>query len=256
MAKFSSSPPDLADPAETCRCGSRRSQGHRVQSQEWWAHDCLGRTLHRQEKFLEAAAVYQKAIELPCKDTNCLLYNAACAAVLAGRGQGQDAATLSPADYARLRGQALAWLRADLVDWKKLFDKDPDSSQRSAQAMKRCQEDLDLASVRTPEGLAKLPESERRSGNRSGRKLKHENALSRGPVAPHSIKLNPHKPARTQPRPRQKEVGGLRVRPMQRPVSPSRQAKHSPAWQPPGGQSAPAGGVVFIIARTPRHLEM
>src|SRR5262249_4257103 len=42
-------------------------------------------------------------------------YEAACAAALAGSGQGQDAAFLDDRERARLRQQALDWLRADLA---------------------------------------------------------------------------------------------------------------------------------------------
>ena len=42
-------------------------------------------------------------------------YNAACHAALAATGQGEDAAKLDDAEKARLRKQALDWLRADLA---------------------------------------------------------------------------------------------------------------------------------------------
>ncbi len=42
-------------------------------------------------------------------------YNAACCAARAGTGQGRDAARLDGKEKARLRGQALTWLRADLA---------------------------------------------------------------------------------------------------------------------------------------------
>jgi serine/threonine-protein kinase len=43
-------------------------------------------------------------------------YPAACSAVLAGAGQGNDAANLAPEERAKLRRQARAWLREEL-DW-------------------------------------------------------------------------------------------------------------------------------------------
>jgi tetratricopeptide (TPR) repeat protein len=42
-------------------------------------------------------------------------YKAVCCAVLAGCGKGADAAQLEDKDKARLRGQALAWLRAEMA---------------------------------------------------------------------------------------------------------------------------------------------
>jgi tetratricopeptide (TPR) repeat protein len=49
-------------------------------------------------------------------------YDAACAAARAGRGQGADADGLTAADRARLRQQAMAWLRADLARWEQQGD--------------------------------------------------------------------------------------------------------------------------------------
>jgi tetratricopeptide (TPR) repeat protein len=45
-------------------------------------------------------------------------YNAACAAALTGCGQGMDAQALAEAQRARLRQQALSWLRRDLGAWR------------------------------------------------------------------------------------------------------------------------------------------
>jgi tetratricopeptide (TPR) repeat protein len=47
-------------------------------------------------------------------------YNAACSAVLAGFGQGVDAATLDEPAKGKLRRQALEWLNADLALWSNL----------------------------------------------------------------------------------------------------------------------------------------
>jgi acetyl esterase/lipase len=46
-------------------------------------------------------------------------YHAACAAALAAVGAGKDAAQLNAAEKARLRQQALAWLRADFLLWQR-----------------------------------------------------------------------------------------------------------------------------------------
>jgi serine/threonine-protein kinase len=88
-------------------------------------------------------------------------YNAACSAALAGCGQGEDAAGLTEADRARLRRQALDWLREELAARRKQLA-DADAAGRSAaQAkLKRWKEDADLAGVRDAAGLAKLPEAE------------------------------------------------------------------------------------------------
>src|SRR5206468_10853885 len=46
-------------------------------------------------------------------------YNAACSAALAGCGQGNDVSGLDEKALARLRQQAMVWLRADLAAWEK-----------------------------------------------------------------------------------------------------------------------------------------
>jgi tetratricopeptide (TPR) repeat protein/tRNA A-37 threonylcarbamoyl transferase component Bud32 len=90
-------------------------------------------------------------------------YNAACAAVLAGCGQGQDASGLDEKERARLRGQALAWLRADLEAWGGRLEKQP---QKSAPVLTKVLQhwltDADFAGVHGPAALGKLPEAERR----------------------------------------------------------------------------------------------
>jgi tetratricopeptide (TPR) repeat protein len=50
-------------------------------------------------------------------------YGAACAAALAGCGQGVDADKLDVKERARLRQQALDWLRADLKAYRQLMEK-------------------------------------------------------------------------------------------------------------------------------------
>jgi tetratricopeptide (TPR) repeat protein len=89
-------------------------------------------------------------------------YNAACCAVLAGCGQGQDADKLTTEERARLRLQSLAWLRAELAAWRKMLEKEPDKARPLVrQQMQHWQQDKDFAGVRGPEALAKLPEGER-----------------------------------------------------------------------------------------------
>jgi eukaryotic-like serine/threonine-protein kinase len=91
-------------------------------------------------------------------------YNAACAAALAGCAQGQDAAKLDDAERARLRRQALDWLRADLTAWGRFLEKAPEKAGDTVERTLRHwhQDDPDLAGVRG-DALAKLPEAERAS---------------------------------------------------------------------------------------------
>src|SRR5262249_28121405 len=91
-------------------------------------------------------------------------YNAACAAALAGCGQGEDAAGQSPAQLLAMRLRALTWLRADLDGWRRLLEKGPDTNcQLIARKMQHWQADLDFAGVRGKEALARLPEAERQA---------------------------------------------------------------------------------------------
>jgi tetratricopeptide (TPR) repeat protein len=90
-------------------------------------------------------------------------YNAACAAALAGSGQGKDAAQLTDPDRARLRRQALAWLRAEFSAWERRLEGPADQARAAVrQRMEIWLKDADLARVRGAEALAKLPEPERR----------------------------------------------------------------------------------------------
>jgi len=88
-------------------------------------------------------------------------YNGACAAALAGCGQGKDAAKLDDKERANLRGQAMDWLRADLTAWGRLLEKDPAKSEQMVEVLQRWLAERDFSSVRGPKALAKLPEAER-----------------------------------------------------------------------------------------------
>ncbi len=90
-----------------------------------------------------------------------LRYNAACAAALAACGQGKDADKLDDKERARLRHQAIDWLRAELAAWRPLLEKEPDKVRPVVlQTMRHWQQDKDFAGVRGKEALGKLPEDE------------------------------------------------------------------------------------------------
>jgi serine/threonine protein kinase/Tfp pilus assembly protein PilF len=89
-------------------------------------------------------------------------YNAACAAALAGCGEGQDADKLDDKERARLRQQALDWLRADLKAYRQVMEKSASKDDLAiAQRMQHWLKDDDFAGVREADALARLPEAER-----------------------------------------------------------------------------------------------
>jgi serine/threonine-protein kinase len=87
---------------------------------------------------------------------------AACSAALAGCGRGEDAAKLDDKERARLRRQALDWLRADLAGWAKRLEGDtPQVRTEVRERLQKMHSNPDLAVVRDEAALAKLPEAER-----------------------------------------------------------------------------------------------
>jgi eukaryotic-like serine/threonine-protein kinase len=90
-------------------------------------------------------------------------YSAACAAALAGCGQGNDAADLPDKERARLRRQGRDWLQDDLAAYRRLLDREPDKARPLVSGkMRHWLADTDFNGVRGPAALAKLPEAERR----------------------------------------------------------------------------------------------
>src|SRR5262245_27060234 len=88
-------------------------------------------------------------------------YNAACAAALAASGQGVEDPPPDDDAKARLREQALGWLRSDLAAWSKLVESGPPQSKAFVvQTLEHWRKDADLVSVREPGALDDLPESE------------------------------------------------------------------------------------------------
>jgi serine/threonine-protein kinase len=89
-------------------------------------------------------------------------YRAACYAALAAAGEGNDAAQLDEKERARWRKQALDWLQADLALWAARLDGDKAEDRAAVgKALRRWQEDTDLAGLRDPDAVANLPPSER-----------------------------------------------------------------------------------------------
>jgi serine/threonine-protein kinase len=89
-------------------------------------------------------------------------YNAACIAALAAAGRARDESPPDDAARARLRAQALGWLQADLAAWVKHSEMGNNQARAEAAAtLVQWQADPDLAGVRGPAALDRLPEAER-----------------------------------------------------------------------------------------------
>jgi tetratricopeptide (TPR) repeat protein len=86
-------------------------------------------------------------------------YSARCAC-LAANGQGKDAPP--PAERPALRRHALDWLAADLAAWRRQLNGDPAKNRAVVHStVGHWLKDDDLASVREPAKLEKLPLDER-----------------------------------------------------------------------------------------------
>jgi tetratricopeptide (TPR) repeat protein len=119
----------------------------------------------RSQRFAAAARLLAAAFAADAKLADDLKaghrYSAACDAALAAAGQGKDAEKLNGKERARLRQQALDWLRAELA----LRSRQQQSGQPTDRAevqrvLKHWQNDSNLAGLRDA-ALAKLPAEQR-----------------------------------------------------------------------------------------------
>jgi serine/threonine-protein kinase len=91
-------------------------------------------------------------------------YQAACSAVLAGTGLGEDDSVLTSDQQAAMRRQALAWLQADFAWYIKQFKAGSTAAKtRVAAKLTRWQTEPELAGLRESRELARLPEKERQA---------------------------------------------------------------------------------------------
>jgi hypothetical protein len=91
-------------------------------------------------------------------------YNAARAALLAAAGQDRDDPAPDEAEKAMLRGQAHAWLEAELAAWERVYESGPPRDRPAiVQALGDWKVAPNLAAIREPDTLAKLPEAERKA---------------------------------------------------------------------------------------------
>jgi serine/threonine-protein kinase len=107
----------------------------------------------------EALARWERMADDPTAKS--FRHDAACAAALAGCGLGKDA----PQDEGTrrtLRRRALGWLKADLDARVQEARGKPQAEQTMRRTLRTWQQRVDLAPVRDPAGLARLPEDERK----------------------------------------------------------------------------------------------
>jgi formylglycine-generating enzyme required for sulfatase activity len=91
-------------------------------------------------------------------------YHAARAAARAAVGQGKDMPPPSLAAKARLRDQALDWLRAELNAWSKLLESGlPQDRPAIVQTLHEWQKDTTLAGIRDQAAMDKLPADEKKA---------------------------------------------------------------------------------------------
>ena len=117
-------------------------------------------------RWSKAAHLYQEAFEADPKLAEGQYaqdhFAAACFAALAGSGSGKDGTNVGELECAHWRRQARDWLRADLTSMEKLLDSNvPRSRQYLQSTLSRWAATSDLAGLRDPAELEKLPPFER-----------------------------------------------------------------------------------------------
>jgi len=123
---------------------------------------------YQTKRFGPSARLYFEALQADpklaedVKTTN--RYDAACAAALAAAGKGIEEPPLDAQAKTRWRGQALAWLKADLAYWTKQAETGtPAAKALVNQTLQHWKVDTDLAGIREEEALRTLAEDERKT---------------------------------------------------------------------------------------------
>ena len=138
--------------------------------EDWSAEDLLALAdlCQRGEKRYYAAAVkfYKAAIAAKPQTADEIMTGhrqlAAAASVQAGLGKGEDAADLDEAERGRLRSQGLDWLKAELVEWKKLFDTTPPNARHTIRlGLEQLHGNPEFACTRETAVLEQLTDDER-----------------------------------------------------------------------------------------------
>jgi tetratricopeptide (TPR) repeat protein len=128
----------------------------------------LAQSAYDNARHVAAARLWSGAVEADPKAgenrQTQILYNAACAAALAGCGLGKDNPAPDHSAKTRLREQALGWLQAELAVWTELVENGPATGRPFiVGTLKHWQVDTDLAGIREAKALEALPEVERKT---------------------------------------------------------------------------------------------
>ncbi len=135
------------------------SKAERLDLAEW----CQIKKLHHTATGLFAAA-FATDPKLADDLKSARRYNAACNAARAAAGQGEDAPKLDDKERARLRQQALDWLKADLALRAKQLETGKPADRAAVQpALRHWQQDPDLIAIRDAAALTKLPPEEQKA---------------------------------------------------------------------------------------------
>jgi tetratricopeptide (TPR) repeat protein len=122
-------------------------------------------TLPAKQLYGSAARLYIKALQAEPALAGDLRsghrYNTACACARAGTGQGKDVSHLDATQRAQMRYRALCWLQEDLASHTRQLARSwTISGKPSYRALRHWRQGADLAGVRDPALLGKLPEAE------------------------------------------------------------------------------------------------
>jgi tetratricopeptide (TPR) repeat protein len=128
----------------------------------------LARLFHRRQLYGASARFWAETFKIqPALAEDMQAANrhyAACAAAMAGAGQGKDDPPLDDKAKACWRKQAPDWLKADLLAWSKILEGgSPQASKDIVETILHWNINPDLAGLREPSALAKLPEDEQRA---------------------------------------------------------------------------------------------
>ena len=170
---------------EACR------QAIRLNPSDGGAHYNLGNSLAAKGRLRDALAAFREAqrVEPALSESRewQLLYHAACAAALAGSGRGQDEPPPDDPAKAKLRGEALDWLKAELATWTKLLESGPPQERPAiVRTLEQWHHHSDLAGVRDALALAEMPADEQKQWQALWAEVETllERARGSTPVAP------------------------------------------------------------------------